>query len=241
MKTIAVINDVQIPYHDPLALETTLRLIETVKVDEIILNGDIADCYALSDFDKNPLTRHGLQREIDEVEKLLKRVTNIAPTTWLGGNHEDRLRRILWKNPEFADLHTLRFENLFNLTHYGVKWKPYGGSVNLGKLLVTHGFLIRSASGASAKATFERIGGSVLVGHTHRLGIYYRTNRKGVHAAYENGCLCRLTPEYVQDPDWQQGFSIVHVDKGGWFHVQQIPIIDRKLAYFGSVRVEGKG
>ena len=77
-----------------------------------------------------------------------------------------------------------------------------------------------------------------MIGHTHRLGIYYRRNRGGVHAAYENGCLCSLEPEYAQYPDWQQGFSVVHVDKGGFFNVQQIPIIGRKTFLYGGVRRE---
>ena len=73
-----------------------------------------------------------------------------------------------------------------------------------------------------------------MIGHTHRLGIYYRTNAKGTHAAYENGCLCRLDPEYVQDPDWQQGLSVVRVGEKGFFNVQQVPIINRNFMMYGN-------
>jgi hypothetical protein len=72
------------------------------------------------------------------------------------------------------------------------------------------------------------------VGHSHRLGVYYQTNVRGVHASYENGCLCDLKPEYVNYPNWQQGFSVVSVDDGGWFNVQQIPILNRHRFYYGS-------
>ena len=55
--------------------------------------------------------------------------------------------------------------------------------------------------------------------------------------AYENGCLCRLDPKYVQFPDWQQGFSVVHVDEGGFFNVQQIPILNRRCFFYGGTLV----
>jgi hypothetical protein len=72
-----------------------------------------------------------------------------------------------------------------------------------------------------------------MIGHTHRLGIYYRTNASGTYAAYENGCLCRLDPEYAICPDWQQGFSVIHVEANGYFHVQQIPILRRRTFFYG--------
>lgn len=235
LKTWVVLNDLQIPWQDTRVLNLVLSFIETLQPYGVVLNGDVVDCYELSTFDKNPLSDYGLEREIQESKTILMRLAKAAKVRWwIGGNHEDRLRRTLWKNPAFAKIHALQFEQLFHLADYGFGWKPYGGVLKLGKLLVTHGSMVNKHSGWTARSHFEKYGGPVLIGHTHRLGIYYRTNAKGVHAAWENGCLCRLNPEYVQYPDWQQGFSVVHVHDSGLFNVQQIPILAGPKFFYGG-------
>ena len=241
MKTWVVINDIQIPFQNKRVLDLVLDFVDDLKPHGVILNGDVVDCYSLSTFDKNPLQDAGLEREIRESSTLLGRLARSTKERWwLGGNHEDRLRRGLWESPKFARLHALQFPELFRVTAHGFKWKPYGGVVWLGKLLVTHGSLVLKHSGWTGRAHFEKYGNSVLIGHTHRLGVYYRTNAKGVRAAWENGCLCSLKPEYVQYPDWQNGFSIVHVGDRGFFNVQQIPILPGNRFFYGGSLVQGR-
>lgn len=246
MQTWLILNDIQFPFHDARVLTLVEDFARDLKPHGIILNGDVVDCYEISDFDKNPLTQATLDQEAELAIGLMARLAKIAKECWwLGGNHEDRLRRFLWKHAASFKLlgrratidamGVLDFPTLFRVVENGFRWKPYGGSVDLGKLMVTHGMMVRSQSAASGRAHYERFGTSVLIGHTHRLGVYYRTNVRGVHAAYENGCLCLLTPEYAQHPDWQQGLSVVHVEQGGWYNVQQIPILGRKRFYYGAV------
>ena len=240
IRTWVVANDLQIPFQDQPALDLVCKFISDLKPYGIILNGDVVDCYSLSTFDKNPLTDARLEREIQEASGLMAELAKWTKERWwLGGNHEDRLRRALWREPQFAGLRALKFPVLFNLAENGFQWKPYGATLSLGKLLVTHGSMVRTHSGWTGRAHFEKFGGSVIIGHTHRLGAYYRTNGKGVHVAYENGCLCKLTPEYAHFPDWQQGFSVVHVDtETGFFNVQQIPVLKRRVLYYGRERWE---
>ena len=239
MKTWAILSDLQIPFQDKRVLDLVLRGLKRIKPGGVVLNGDVVDCYELSEFDKNPLGQAGLEREVKEAKWLMGELQYIPERWWLGGNHEDRLRRYLWKRAtQFAGLDVLRFETLFGLDRAGFNWKPYGGTLKLGKLLVTHGSLVLKHSGWTGRAHFEKYGNSVLVGHTHRLGAYYRTNAKGVHAGYENGCLCRLDPEYVQYPDWQQGFSVVQVHESGWFNVTQVPILKRRRFFYGGEMFE---
>ena len=238
MKLWAILNDLQIPFQDPQVLGLVLRFLDDLKPYGIILNGDVVDCYAISDYDKDPLKKPGLQREVRGAAALMERFKYAKERIWLGGNHEDRLRRYLWKNPEFADLEALTFSSLFRVKEHGFTYYPYGKHWMLGKLLVTHGFMVRAHSGISARAHFDRMGTSVLIGHTHRLGVYYKTNVRGQHAAYENGCLCRLDPEYVQNPDWQQGMSVVTVMDNGFFNVIQIPILHRRILFYGGERYE---
>jgi hypothetical protein len=238
-RTWVVLNDLQVPFQDKPVLNLVLDFIDDLRPYGVILAGDVNDCYELSVFDKNPLKKWTLAREIKECGDVMKRLSKHATVkVWEEGNHEDRLRRALWSNPEFASLKELQFRQLFHLDDYGFKHLPYGDVYNIGKLSTTHGDIVRKHSGASAKAHFEKIGGSVLHGHTHRLGSYYRTNSKGTHVSYENGCLCRLDPEYIRHPDWQQGFSVVHVEpRSGLFNVQQIPILNRRTFFYGGERI----
>lgn len=238
MKTWAIINDVQIPWQDKIALATVVDFVRDLRPHGVVLNGDIVDCYAISDFNKNPqrIKQWGLTREIRESAALMERIgANAKERHWVGGNHEDRWRRVVWQFPHLEGM-LKEFPKAFRMAEHGFEWRPYGAVLHLGKLVVTHGSVVRQHSAYTAKAHYDKFGGSVLHGHTHRLGIYYRTNARGVHAAWENGCLCSLKPEYVQFPDWQQGFAVVHVDDNGFFNVQQIPILRRRSFYYGAQR-----
>jgi hypothetical protein len=80
-------------------------VIKDVKPDTIINLGDCADCYAISAYDKDPARVHGLQDEIDMVRAHLHQVAQLAPEAqryYLEGNHEDRLRRLIWTLPGTA-------------------------------------------------------------------------------------------------------------------------------------------
>lgn len=240
-KVWVVLNDLQFPFHDAPVLDLVLSFITDLKPYGVVLNGDIIDCYDLSEFSKNPVTANVLLEEQKLAMDLMNELARVTTERWwLGGNHEDRLRRYIWNHAgklgQFAELD---FPKLFKVSECGFKWKPYGHSVDLGRLTVTHGDMVRQGSGASAKAHFGKYGSSVMIGHTHRMGVYFKTDKRGVHGAYENGCLCKLTPEYAHFPDWQQGFSVVHVGEGGWFNVQQVPILGRKRFLYGG-RVYGR-
>ncbi len=239
-KTWVVINDLQVPFQDRKALGNVLDFVDDLKPHGIILNGDIVDCYEISDFSKNPLTVASLGQEVAEAGALMARLArHTKRRMWLGGNHEDRLRRYMWKNAAaLARLPGEDFYTKFRLRDSGFSWMEYGELFELGKLWVTHGSLISKHSAYTAKLTFEKYGSSTLVGHTHRLGVFYRRDVRGVHAAYENGCLCLLTPEYDSFPNWQQGFSVVHVDeRTGCFNVQQIPVLPGGMFYYGNTRI----
>lgn len=236
IKTYAVINDLQIPYEDKqVVYGLVVPFIRELRPYGIILNGDIVDCYSISDFDKSK--NADLEEEIEGAEKLMKALPDAKVKEWIGGNHEDRARRVAWRNLPMKGL-IKSFPEAFHIEDNGYGWREYGDHYNLGKLIVTHGFMVSADSGSSAKRHFTRLGNSVMIGHTHRLGVFYKTNWRGMHGAWENGCLCQLHAEYVQNPDWQQGFSIVQVFPDGFFHVQQIPIIDRHLFFYGSERFE---
>ena len=245
MEKWVICNDQQIPFEDkPVVAAVTKFIVEEFKPRGIILNGDTADVYNLSKYVKDPGERaKGLAREVRSVGQYLDGLRGIPEKYYLGGNHEDRTRTFMWsKAPELEGF--LSFDNLFGLKKYGFEWRPYGYIYMLGKLAVTHGNIVRAYSGWSARKNFIDYGSSIITGHSHRMGTYHHTNVFGHHAAWENGHLSDPTRmDYLKGkrPNWQQGFSVVHIGKGGWFHVTPIPIIDRKMFMYGDQVFKVKG
>lgn len=241
VKTYLITNDWQIPYHDVEVIEGLfMPFLRWLQPYGFIWNGDIVDNHSLSEFSKDPLNKPDLLHEAEIARHYMGRIRDVKSIKlcyWIGGNHEDRLRRYMWQHASRLQLAVDQtFESVFDTKRYRFIYRPYGYTHALGSLDVTHGSIVRAASGGSAKAHFDKRGGSVIIGHTHRLGSYYRTNSKGTHVAYENGCLCSLKPEWVQDPDWQQGWAVVHVGDDGMFNIQQIPVIDRHTIFYGAKR-----
>ena len=138
-----------------------------------------------------------------------------AKPLFLLGNHEDRLRKYLWRHPELWGLEALKLPSLLGFSELGIE-NPDGGEILLfDRLLIKHGERVRQHSAYSARAELEKefYAVSILSGHTHRGGVHYATTRNGIVEAHECFCLCRLDPEYVFNPNWQQGLVLAEVDK----------------------------
>ena len=232
-KTLAIINDTHNPYQDQKALDLVEGLLKEIQPDYLIYNGDVNDFYQISEFDKDPKRAGNLQDDIKSTQEMFQRHQELLPNTkkiLLAGNHEDRLRRFLWsKAAAVSSLECLELPQLYNLEKYGIRFVPYEEGLLVNKtFLIIHGDLVASQSGYTAKRMMDKHGGSGICGHTHRGGVSYKRDRFGEYAWYENYCLCDLNPDYCKNPNWQQGFSLVHF-VGHQFYVEQIPIVNGKL------------
>lgn len=247
-ENVAVLSDIQFPFHDGKALSGSLDWVEAKECDTVILGGDILDFYSISSFERDPAKGWaGLSLEQDLALGLQDELIEMGVrVVFIGGNHEDRWRRTIWKTratetPEAATVNEMiaktygvpgdadeLFKSVF--VREGVTYYPYHHVLGFAgdNLLVTHGEMVRQHSGWTARAHVEKYGKSCIVGHTHRLGTYLRTDQRGPHGGWENGCLCRLDPEYAAFPNWQQGFTSFTVS-GARFHVTQHPIIDGEV------------
>lgn len=146
-----------------------------------------------------------------------------------------RLNRFLWSRAaELSNLQNMRFESLVKLDQFKIKWVTARNPYKVGKLLFTHGDLVRKWSGATARGHYEKYGCSVIHGHTHRAGSFYHSTMSGTYGAWENGCLCSLKPEYMIGPDWQNAWSVVWF-AGAYFHVEQVIVAKKQYVYHGSL------
>lgn len=241
--TSLVFCDPHIPFHDQRVIHEVELFMQELQPDLMLYLGDIGDFYGLSKFDKNPKKADKLQEDLTSVGAMFKRHRALVPNARMideDGNHEDRLRRHLWgKDPALASLDCMTVEGLYKLKESGVEHVDYEEGVLInGVFMASHGDLIRAHSAYTAKGMSDKHGGSGIHGHTHRLGSYYKRNRFGIYGWWENGCLCDLNPDYVTNPNWQQGFSLVHFTKDR-FWVEQCQIINRKFMYGGKVYGSG--
>lgn len=238
-KTFAIINDTQNPYQDVVTMGLVERFLQEIELDYLLYNGDIHDFYQISKFDKNPDRVDDLQKDIDDTRVMLERHANIFPNVkkkWLDGNHEVRLQKYLWSSATaLSSLRSLTIPQLFCLDDYGIDYIPYEQGLMINDtFLVLHGDLVSVHSSYTAKRMYEKHGGCGMCAHSHRGGVYYKTNRFGTWGWFENFCLCHLNPDYIKNPNWQQGFSLIHF-VGKRFFVEPIPIIDHSLMFGGRV------
>lgn len=231
---IVQINDLHIPYHDKKTIEVFLKFLKDIKPDKLIIAGDLLDFYELSTFDKDPMRKFTIQDEIDQCYDVLKEFKKYCSEIhFIKGNHENRLKKFLWKNPSLASIKVLELSKLLNLDTLGITYHDFEYIYR--NFRFTHGTVVRQESGASAKAELLKYGSSMASGHTHRLCFYLKTDARGTVAAYEGGCMCKLDPEYIQGvPNWQQGFLVYNFDNNRFF-CQVVPILDHKFIYGNKV------
>lgn len=222
-QTRLVLPDVHFPFQDEKLLTAWLGHLKSLRPSGIDILGDLLDCYTLSKFDRNPARKASLQDEIDEAHGFLALVRKLAGDNCdirlSEGNHEDRLRKKLWSRmPELADLRNLTIPELLGLKKLGIKWHSTQNPYRIRDLWYTHGDILRTQAGMSARAKADQIHGSVVVAHTHRMGWSPRTTWEGIEDAYEVGHLSDYTKlDYVRTvPNWQQGWAVVEFpSKGG--------------------------
>lgn len=235
----AVLSDAHFPHHDPTVIDLAVEFCRDHQPKTIHLLGDLVDFYAISSFDKDPGRVLGLQDELDQCVEWMDRLRAVCPKSrilYYEGNHEHRLTRYLWRNAkELSSLRAVQIERLLELKKLKAEWKHRYARHKHGKLLFTHGSKVRTHSAYTARAHTEQYGCSVIHGHTHRLGTYFRTTFSGTIAGWENGCLCDTDPEYVESPNWQQGWSVVWY-YGDLFHVEQVVVVDGQYVYHGELK-----
>lgn len=236
LRKAVVINDHHFPFQDNRICQAQIDFIKNTKLDYVLLLGDIMDFYQCSHFCKDPDREGQLQVDIDAGVEFMTKVRKAAPKSeirFIPGNHELRLKKYLWGDaPALASLRSLRIKELLKLRENRIIYCNDGTQV--GDMFFFHGDIVRKHASYTAKAMFDKHGVTLMMGHTHRDGKYTVRNRRGHFAVWENYCSCSLHPEYIDHPNWTQGFScITFANKRPY--VEQIPIIGNKYIYGGKV------
>ena len=244
--SIVVASDFHIPFEDKEATRLFLNFISEYQPDELVLNGNINDC---TSFSCHPRIRelanvfHDGKEERKQWFKFAECLRELLPDTkitYIGSQcHEGWIDNWVQASPILVEDESYTIPGWFKLDDYGIEYEPeYYDVMGNKELIITHGTISRGKGGASAYATMEMEGTSIIQGHTHRLAQVYKTTGIRETVAIEGGCLCQRTPWYHLKGrrlmmDWQQGFVLVNT-KGNSFSTQIIPIIrdDNDKPYF---------
>ena len=249
---LVVLGDHQLPFRNQKLTELSHSFLSSLKPDGLIYMGDLIDFPNLSKFETNPDFTSTVQQGIDLGYQTLRDLKESAglkkgsELIFIEGNHEVRLRRALInklpqlfgiKNADATeeDKSVLHLANLMKFNELGwIYWDepsdvyPHPEYEIVKGLFARHGNFVRSKAGMSALANLDRVDGSIIQGHTHRLAITHHTRWTGQtmnqYSAIETGTMADLEGlGYSKQPDWQGGFITLVVDrKNNTFHPELV-------------------
>jgi hypothetical protein len=233
IKKVLCYGDVHRPFQDPDANWLMWKVVmQTIRPQMIVNMGDELDFPEISYFRKEKPSENAIVETIYGTRNHFSWLRETFPDAeiwWLPGNHDQRWSNFLIdKAPEITVLPDVHLEHILELDEQNIKWKerkPKGVSLNLGHISVGHWNQVSKHSGYTAKLLVEKMLHSCVQAHTHRLGAHYHTGVDTELVGFENGCLCRLDPHYEENPNWQQGFSVINITPEGYFKVENIEIV----------------
>jgi hypothetical protein len=216
-------------------------LSKEIKLQGIVLAGDIMDLNSLSSHDKGkiPLPGITLDYEYKEGNKFLNEIDSLGAKSvdFIYGNHSDRYNRYI-KDVDVAKLGTALKSPIeaLNLEErkYGIftNWK--NDHIKLGHHLeINHG---EFCNVHTAKKTIDTYRKSTMYFHTHRLQIYTEGMVGGFNMGF-GGDLNSPAFGYATRAmlkSWTNACALVHLDREGFFHVQPLVYMNSKLFVNGK-------
>lgn len=251
-------SDQQIPYHDPRAVNLWWQVMDYFKPHVIDYLGDTSDQFCFGRFEEGrtkeflnnvpefPVESGISPDDIDLNQHLLnlviseeKPVADFYAETRAHrknaeifsalGNHDIRVFNYADKNMKEI-LDQITPDALWGLDNLGIDYIYYEDKPKhrYGDIFVHHGISAVSEAGASVKTDIGNLGVSLIRGHSHRMGTYYRTYelRNETLRGYEIGHMCKVDSDgfkYTQIHNWQQGFAVGLIS-GDDVHIQPIEI-----------------
>ena len=238
VKKMGFISDLQVPFHDPKAIDICFNYLTKYGIDTLFINGDLVDFYQMSSFEKDPRVRK-FDEEHEAIIEMLAYIRQSFPKIIiyynLDANHEFRYERYMRsKAPELLGLKLFELEDLLYLDSFEIKYLKNKDHVRFGKLPIIHGdTTFRRGSGVSpAKTLFDRVKQSAIASHVHRTSEFTTKNQfdEEIFTCWTTGHLMHSNVEYAKHCDqYNQGFAILEKDKEGHYEVLNKRIIKGKV------------
>lgn len=160
------------------------------------------------------------------------------------GNHD--IRVFDYMDKKIPDLLThVTPEALWDFKNLGIDYIHYGDlpKQRFGDIYVHHGVAISKNSAESVRSDIDSFGVSIIRGHSHRMGAYFKTVelRNETLRGYEIGHMTDVTSSgmsYTNVHNWQPGFAVAHIENGNHPHIQLIHISPDYTCYVDGKRFE---
>ncbi len=234
------VSDIQYPYHCRRSVKAVIKCIGDMQPDEVVLIGDQLDFPQPSRWNKG--TKGEFEGSVFEDAESFKvnvfgplREVYDGPIGAHTGNHDSRPEDYLKKyGPALAGTDMFNIEKLCDYESFGVTLLPvfYEFAPDW---VSTHGHLggisLSRIAGNTALGAARKFNKSVVMGHTHRLGVLSETHGYGGKVTkqltgMEVGNLMDMKlAKYLRlsTANWQQGFGVMTVD-GQHVKAEPIPI-----------------
>jgi len=237
-----VVGDTHFGVECKKTLEVFYSIIDELKPETIVLNGDTVDLMAVSRYPKDVRYEVNLLDERVAYHSFLSTVYDICgkgvKIFETNANHSgDGVEGRWWRylSERLGALATL--PDVIDKLAYDKVFLPDWANVELceyvelceGNLYVMHGDVVRKNGGYSARGMLDKWYTSIIMNHTHRAGLTSQrlpglgSRKEQTITVYENACACDLKPCYASAPNWQNGLAIVAMD-GESFGVEQVLI-----------------
>ncbi|OBJ40272.1 hypothetical protein A5630_25310 [Mycolicibacterium mucogenicum] len=249
-KRIIVISDTQIIYHDRRALAGVIRCIGELQPDEVIHIGDVIDLPQPARWSKGTRAEFEgsvLEDSMAAQKALLEPLREVydGPIGIHEGNHDLRARAYLEKYaPALAESSSMfNVEKLLDFEKFDVTLLPsfYEFAPDW---VSTHGHVggisLSRIAGNTALGAARKFNKSVVMGHTHRLGVLSETHGYGGKitkqlTGLEVGHLMDMKlAQYLKQStaNWQQGFGVLTIE-GKHVKPEPIPITKGRFTVDG--------
>lgn len=243
------VPDMHVPFHSGPAVdlfafvaERVSKLYRTTLGDpELILLGDYLDCLEVSKHRHDPELSMKFSVEVNRGIEMRVRLDSLAG--WLKksitlGNHENRVRNYIIDHAPAMDGLIPSIGDMLAMPANGWNVVPYGDVYKFGDLHVVHD--LDTAGKFAHERSAAQMGGSTLIGHTHRIAMSCSGNyAHGPSTAAMVGWLG--DPEYaryIKRPlraQWRHGFGLLYRDVSGHTHVVPVPMTGGRCVVGGTI------
>ena len=234
LKNTLVLSDLHIPYHNVGAIEEAVNYGIQKKIDSILLNGDVVDCYMLSKFQPDPRERH-FGEEIIAFQQFIKTLKGVFPGVKIFykiGNHEERYEKIMISRcSEFLGIPHFEFENVLGCRELGIEVIKDQRIIYCGKLAVIHGHEVgmKAINVNPARTLFLKTHVNALCSHLHRTSSHTEPSLHEDITCWSTGHLSEEHPKYARINKWNHGAARIEKDEEGNFEVINVNLKMNKL------------
>lgn len=234
-KKALVISDIHVPYQDNDVCRIAIDYGKRLKVDCVIVNGDLCDFHSISFWERDPSHRD-FSKELESCRRFLEVLREQFPKARIvfkEGNHEERLWRWVWSRvPEFANLKELSLSNVLYMPDYGIELVADKKPIRCGQHLhILHGHEFRAPMTNPvnpARGLFLRANCNAMCGDLHQTSQHTGTGLDKTISCWSVGCLCDLHPLYMPLNKWNHGFATIEMFGDSW-SVENKKIIKGKV------------